>query len=78
MEKGKRNEQIKKDYASSEFTIHDLAEKYDLSRRMIQFILFPERLERNRALFKAIQEKNPEKYKQKRREAYLKNKEDNT
>lgn len=41
-----QRENIKKDYATGEISIRGLERKYGVSRRLIQFILFPERQEK--------------------------------
>ena len=45
-------ENIKKDYETGCISINGLARKYNVSKRTIQFTLFPERKERNKDLFK--------------------------
>lgn len=45
-------ENIKKDYATGLISINGLARKYNVSKRTIQFILFPERKKKNAEQFK--------------------------
>ena len=44
-------EKIRKEYANGGISINKLAKKYGVSKRLIQFILFPEREKRSRKLF---------------------------
>lgn len=41
-----QREQIRQDYATGSISIRGLERKYKVSRRLIQFILFPERAEK--------------------------------
>jgi len=41
-----QREKIRNDYDTGEISIRGLERKYGVSRRLIQFILFPERLEK--------------------------------
>lgn len=45
-------ENIKKDYETGSISINGLARKYNVSKRTIQFTLFPERKKRNQELAK--------------------------
>ena len=45
-------EMIKGEYKTGLISINGLARKYGVSKRTIQFTLFPERLERNKELYK--------------------------
>lgn len=42
---------IKKDYETGSISINALAKKYNVSKRTIQFTLFPERKKRNQELY---------------------------
>lgn len=42
---------IKKEYATGEISINGLARKYNVSKRLIQFTLFPERKEKAKKQF---------------------------
>ena len=45
-------EEIRNEYKTGLISINGLASKYGVSKRTIQFTLFPERLERNKELYK--------------------------
>lgn len=45
-------ENIVKEYESGEISINGLARKYNVNKRLIQFILFPKRQEKARELYK--------------------------
>ena len=45
-------ESIKKEYETGSISINALARKYNVSKRTIQFTLFPERKQRNQESFK--------------------------
>lgn len=47
-----QREEIKDKYATGNYSIHSLAKEYNVSRRLIQFTLFPERLERAKEIYK--------------------------
>jgi hypothetical protein len=44
-------QQIKEEYETGDISIHSLSKKYKVSRRTIQFILFPDRLDKAKEQF---------------------------
>ena len=64
-------EDIRNEYKTGLISINGLARKYNVSKRTIQFTLFPERLERNNELFKERQKDGRYYDKEKHRE-YMK------
>lgn len=64
-------ENIRKDYEGGDISIRGLERKYKVSRRLIQFILFPERLEKSKKLY-AERQKDGRYYDKDKHRAYTK------
>ena len=64
-------ENIKKDYETGSISINGLARKYNVSKRTIQFTLFPERKKRNQELAKE-RRKDGRYYDKENHKAYVK------
>ena len=65
-------EQIVRDYETGTISIHSLAKKYNVSKRTIQFTLFPERKEKAQEQFKERQ-KEGRYYDKDKHNEYMKN-----
>lgn len=63
---------IKAEYESGSISIHGLAKKYKVSKRLIQFTLFPERKEKAKQLFLERQ-KDGRYYDKEKHKEYMKN-----
>lgn len=64
-------EEIKKEYESGNISINALARKYGVSKRLIQFTLFPERKEKAKEMF-AERQKDGRYYDKEKHKEYMK------
>lgn len=68
---GEQREDIKKEYGLGSISIRGLVRKYGVSRRLIQFILFPERQEKAKKDF-AERQKDGRYYDKEKHKEYMK------